>query len=92
MDLHALQNEVNRLLFLYFTSIGSIQRDAGLPDVGKSMGELVAEIARCKERIDMLLEDEGALVSLPGDFDAVIDEAREFMCDGLCFIDKIVKM
>lgn len=92
MDLHALQNEINHLLFLYFTSVGSIQRDASLPSVNKSMNDLVEEIVKCKKRIDRLLDDRGALKSLPDDFEEVVNEGKEFISDGLYFIDKIVRM
>lgn len=91
MNLAELQNEINHLLFLYFTSIGAIQRDAGSPDISKSMDDLVSEIIQCKKRISAQLQGEEHEVQLPEDFDAVVDEGREFVEDGLYFIDEIVK-
>ena len=92
MRLQELQNEINHLLFLYYTSIGSIQRDAMDPGVEQSMEDLATEFIRCKERIDGCLDDGEDLPAMPDDFQRVIEEGKAFMSDGLCFIDEILKM
>ncbi|KAI4293228.1 hypothetical protein PAPHI01_2502 [Pancytospora philotis] len=91
MDQTALQNEINHLLFLYFTAVGVIQRDAHLLAVHKHIDSLVDEIARCKERIDALLETSAAEESLPEDFAETIEQGRSFVEDGRCFIDRIIE-
>ncbi|KAI5169814.1 hypothetical protein PAEPH01_1019 [Pancytospora epiphaga] len=92
MDLGKLQVEVNHLLFLYFTSIGSIQRDAGEADIENRMGELIEEIKKCKSRIDALLAENVSKEVLPDDFYEVIENGKVFVDDGLYFINKIVDL
>lgn len=92
MDLSELQTEVNHLLFLYFTSVGSIQRDVSNANIGDSLSGLVEEIKRCKTRINLLLSEEPATTALPDDFYGIIEEGKAFVDDGLHFINQIVDM
>lgn len=92
MNLGELQAEINHLLFLYFTSVGSIQRDASNADIGNSLNELTGEIERCKARINRLLSEEPATRTLPDDFYGIIEEGKAFVDDGLYFINRIVDM
>ncbi|AFM98488.1 hypothetical protein KMI_03g05670 [Encephalitozoon hellem] len=91
MKITDLQNEVNHLLFLYFTSIGVIQRDAGLSDVYDKMEELKREIDDCRKRIIRLVDSEEADVELCSDYREIIAEGKEFVKDGLSFLDKLLR-
>ncbi|ADM11722.1 uncharacterized protein Eint_061150 [Encephalitozoon intestinalis ATCC 50506] len=91
MKITDLQNEVNHLLFLYFTSIGVIQRDAGLGDIYDKMEELKREIDDCRKRIMRLMDSEEVDVELCNDYKEIITEGKEFVRDGLSFLDKLLK-
>jgi hypothetical protein len=91
MKISELQSEVNHLLFLYFTSIGVLQRDANEPDIEEKMGDLVKEMKACRERIRMYMEEENADAVLCEDYEEVIDEGREYVKDGLEFLDSILR-
>jgi len=85
-----LQNEVNHLVFMYFTSIGVVQRDAGEDDIHTKMNDLTDEIRRCRERIGELMHEDMAKEHIRDDYNKIIAEGREFIKDGMCFLDAIV--
>ncbi|KMV66017.1 hypothetical protein M970_061170 [Encephalitozoon cuniculi EcunIII-L] len=91
MKITDLQNEINHLLFLYFTSIGVIQRDAGSSDVHDKMEELKREIDDCRKRITRLMDSEEADAELCSDYREVIAEGKEFVKDGLSFLDRFLQ-
>ena len=92
MDIHGLQAEINHLLFLYFTSVGSIQRDAGTPENERGMRELVREIAECRARIRRILEPEPGAPAALDDYAAVIEQGKAYIADGMAFIDILTDM
>lgn len=91
MRVTELQNEVNHLVFLYFTSVGVIQRDAGSADISSKMDEMMREIGECRRRISEYMEDGPLEVELCDDYDDVVLEGREFIRDGFCFLDSMLK-
>lgn len=91
MNLSDFQNEVNHLLFLYFTSIGVIQRDSDKESINKEMEMLVEEIAHCKNKIDRYLDGEREYLKLPEDYKKQISKAKQYFKDGMEFIDKIMQ-
>jgi hypothetical protein len=91
MRISELQNEVNHLLFLYFTSVGVIQRDANEPDIREKMKDLVGEIRACKERIRMYMEEDEEDAVLCEDYEEVIAEGKEYIKDGLEFLDAAIR-
>ena len=90
MRITDLQNEANHLLFLYFTSVGVIQRDAGTAGVHDRMDELRREISECRGRILGLLDGCEADVELCADYRQVAASGREFVCDGTSFLDRVL--
>lgn len=90
MRITDLQNEINHLLFLYFTSIGVIQRDAGTAGVHDRMEELRREIEECRRRVARLMDAEEADASLCEDYREVAASGREFVLDGMSFLDKLL--
>lgn len=92
MDLSSFQNEVNHLLFLYFTSIGVIQRDAENEDIEIQMEALLNEILKCKNTLYNFLNDPTIKpMEHNTDKDEILDNAKRFIEDGLCLIDKIIE-
>jgi hypothetical protein len=90
MNINDLQNEINHLLFLYFTSIGVIQRDYDSAEINKTMDELIIEIRNCKDRIDLYLDSDVEDKKLPQDFNSRLNAARAFVEDGFSFIDHLI--
>lgn len=89
MNLSSFQNEVNHLLFLYFTAIGVIQRDIDKGDIQAEMDALLAEIKRCRDSLHSYLDDLHADQELCLEHKDIVEEARAFVDDGLCLIDRI---
>lgn len=89
MNLSSFQNEVNHLLFLYFTAIGVIQRDINNEHIQAEMDALLAEIKRCKDSLYSYLD--GSITDPEPflDHGDVIEDARAFIDDGLSLIDRI---
>lgn len=92
MRVTEIQNEANHLLFLYFTSIGVIQRDSDAQDIDDKMNELAKEIKACKVRLNDYLNEEAKDVDLCKDYYDVINEGKEFVKDGISFIDRMLKI
>jgi len=92
MKINELQAEINHLLFLYYTSIGVLQRDAMSEDVNiyDSIGALIDEILACFKRIETYFETSIAPVEYPSDYFQVIEDGKEYVKDGLAFIEKII--
>lgn len=90
MRITELQNEANHLLFLYFTSVGVLQRDADCTDIGSRMSELCREIGECRRRICRHMECGREWVVLCSDYEHAIEEGREFVRDGVCFLDRVL--
>lgn len=88
MNLTSFQNEVNHLIFLYFTAIGVIQRDASKENIQEEMDALLAEIRRCRATLYLYLDDTGPDQAPPLEYKVTIEEARAFIDDGLRLIDK----
>jgi len=92
MDLQALQNEINHLVYLYFTTIGVIQRDVDKDDIGSTMESLFDEIKSCRANLDRLLECTAFQPKEENkDKEKIIREAKDFIEDGLYFIDRITE-
>lgn len=90
MNLEALQNEINMLMYLYFTAIGVIQRDVDSEDIENIMKSLVEEIKGCKLSLDRILsETNHPIIQENKNKESIIEEAKIFISDGLFFIDKI---
>ncbi|TBU11963.1 hypothetical protein CWI38_0962p0020 [Hamiltosporidium tvaerminnensis] len=86
--LNDLQNEVNQLLFLYFTTIGF--KENVLP-------ELLKNITECKQRIDEILEIKPCMdnenyenTKFYVDIRETVNKAKCFVNDGLEFLNKIL--
>lgn len=89
MNLSSFQNEVNHLIFLYFTAIGVIQRDANKENIQAEMDALLAEIVKCRTSLYLYLDklDSDQVPSL--EHESIIEDARAFIDDGLHLIDKV---
>lgn len=89
MDVTSLQCEINHLLFLYYTSIGVIQRDYAASTIDTSIDALVSEIAACRARIESYLNGAAAsILPLEGSAET-IESAREYFEDAQALIDAI---
>eukprot|EP00866_Antonospora_locustae_P001586 jgi/Antlo1/1586/738 len=51
-----LRNETNHLLYLYFNSIGIMQRDYGNEDILEQVDTMCKEIRSCQKRIHEILD------------------------------------
>lgn len=51
-----LRNETNHLLYLYFNSIGVMQRDYGNEDILEQVDTMCKEIRSCQKRINDILD------------------------------------
>lgn len=91
MDLTSLQCEINHLLFLYYTSIGVLQRDYDKPGIEKSMGDLLQEISQCKERIDTYFRSGCTIPEIETEYLQTIKEAKEYKDDADSFIDALLE-
>lgn len=79
-----LRNEVNHLLYLYFNSVGVLQRDYSREDIAEQVQAMSREIKNSKDRIyGMLDQVEKKAESVPGE--DLPD--REVLRDGLEFLD-----
>lgn len=90
MRITELQNEANHLLFLYFTSIGVIQRDANSDDIEDKIHELRREIEECRERMLKYMEENVEKVKLRDDYEDIVAEGKKFVRDGFCFLDRML--
>ena len=90
MDLTSLQCEVNHLLFLYYTSIGVLQRDYNDPTLDQSMDELLKEIVECKRRIDRYFSDGCHVENVSNDLKSVLEAGKIYREDALAFIDDVI--
>lgn len=78
-----LRNETNHLLYLYFNSIGVMQRDYDHEDILEQVDTMCREIRSCQKRIHEILEsvvceNVGHLVCEPQD-SSVLHDGAEFM-------------
>ncbi|KAM0672116.1 hypothetical protein CWI42_070240 [Ordospora colligata] len=85
-----LQNEINHLVFMYFTSIGVIQRDSGQSDICVKMNDLIGEIRRCREKIRELMCEHTVEEHIRDDYSKIIADGKDFVEDGMCFLDAIM--
>lgn len=90
MNLHELQNEINKLLFHYYNTIGLIQRDCINENVDELLEALRKDLKDCKTRLDSMLDDGNNEVELLSDLQEIIRESENFIEDGKYIIDKIV--
>ncbi|WUR02639.1 uncharacterized protein VNE69_02161 [Vairimorpha necatrix] len=58
MDVTSLQVEINHLVFLYFTSLGVLQRDSMSENIKETMTDLQVELKKCIERINNFLKED----------------------------------
>lgn len=93
MDIELLQNEVNRLLHLYFTTIGILQRDALDDQIENTITQLLENIMTCKSNIESYLMNKKVKKDL-GIYNEKeqVERIKEFIRDGEEFIDKITEM
>lgn len=78
-----IRSEINHLLYLYFNSIGVIQRDCAKDSIHAQIEEMAAEIKTCAKRICGTLD--AASCAQKKDADAPAD--KQTLGDGLAFVD-----
>ena len=91
MDLDEFQKEVNNLLFLYYNSIGVIQRDFLKEDIESTMESLLNDLKVCKAKIDFFLENKVEVKKIDENYEKIIKEGEMFVSDGLFLIDELTK-
>lgn len=87
-----LQNEINHLVFLYFTSIGVLQRDYNSPDIKKIMADLQDEINLCFKRIKKYSEMNFKEVGVDCRAIAVLEYAKDYLEEGYEFLDWLIDL
>lgn len=85
-----LQNEINHLVFLYFTSIGVLQRDFNSPEIQKIMSDLQGEMEMCFGRIKKYSEMEIKGVKVDERAEMVLEYARDYLEEGYEFLDWLI--
>jgi hypothetical protein len=81
-----LQNEINHLLFLYFTAIGVIQRDCKEEHTKEVViPELVKNIKECRARICSMLDNQPKVEpEIPDN----LEDDTAYLEDWIAFISK----
>jgi hypothetical protein len=87
-----LQNEINHLVFLYFTSIGVLQRDSKHEEVSQNIRDLQAELRECFKRILTILEDDEKIEMLHKDSEEIIAKSKQYLDEGFAFLDSIIDL
>lgn len=84
-----LRNEVNHLLYLYFNSVGVIQRDYDREGIETQVQEMCSEIRSSKDRIYSHLDKLLRKTAEPSAVEDVPD--RTVLEDGLEFVDWCIR-
>jgi hypothetical protein len=84
-----LQNEVNKLLFHYYNSIGLIQRDFQNADIDAITNTLLEEIKASKKRIDEYLAEDLKEIEMIHDYERIIEEGENYVKDATYLIDAL---
>ena len=82
-----LRNETNHLLYLYFNSIGVIQRDYSKEDILEQVDAMCKDIRSCQRRIYEILD------KINGEYIEQAACETQYNCnlqDGLEFVDWII--
>ena len=92
MKITNLQNEINHLVFLYFTSIGVLQRDCHLETAQEIRLNLQKEIQDCLNRVNNILEDDDTIEYLKDNSEDVLKYSKEYLDEGYDFLDYLLDL
>lgn len=87
-----LQNEINHLVFLYFTSIGVLQRDSKHEEVSQNIEDLQVELRECFRRILKILNDEEEKETIHKNSEEIIRKSKQYLDEGYAFLDSIIDL
>ena len=81
------------MLSLYHVAMSTIQRDTPSESMHDTLSTLRADMDQCVKRIYSLITDRESHPHIEtGGSRELIEEAKEYVSDGMCFIDKLVDM
>lgn len=86
-----LQSEVNHLIFLYFTTIGVLQRDADSPEIDKIKEDLHHEVKKCLERTKKYSEMNIKEVKISDKLEFTLNYAKDYLSEGYEFLDWLIE-
>ncbi|EOB14365.1 hypothetical protein NBO_28g0004 [Nosema bombycis CQ1] len=86
-----LQSEVNHLIFLYFTTIGVLQRDADSPEIDKIKEDLLNEVKKCLERTKKYSEMNIKEVKVSDKLEFTLNYAKDYLSEGYEFLDWLIE-
>lgn len=91
MDLHKLQEEINKLLYHYYNALGIIQRDFDKDDIDETITNISNEIKECKNKILTLLESKIEKLEISKDYNEILKDGSNFVEDATYLIDRLTK-